>query len=696
MFYKYLNITIIVGLFSLTTTTVFSQEQSDSTKLLDSTENTKITKDTICIDGECYKINEHNPWEHYYQLPDITVYGNRLTSLLTASTEYIPSYEITQKAESSILPVLKEQVPGLFINSQGVAGYGVSSGASGNITMRGFSGSAGRLLILIDGHPQYAPIYGHPMADTYTTDNIESVEVIRGAASVLYGSNAMGGAINFITKQQKVDGNQFRMRAKYGSYATTNCMISDGFKHNNLTLFASGNHEHSDGYRENSEFNSLNGFAKVGYKLNKNWNIATTANISHFDIEMPGPVSAPLNDCEANITRGIYSLLIDNNYRQETIHTWGDVDIYYNWGSHQINDGYKEGGKPQEYLFHSTDYMGGINVNQSLQITNTVLQAGFNFKRYGGNAYRNPVTEKYADHLSFDEVAEFVLLKQYFVKKEYPMSPKFFFVETGIRMEHHSLYGSIPIPMAGLAYKRHFSPTKSGTKYWDKKSVLSYSKGFRTPNMRELYMYAAANENLLPEHCHNFEYSFTNYITEALNEKRRMTKLNIYHNRGANIVQTVMVDGKPQNQNVGKFKNTGVEFVEEFTILKHYNDMQNIRFDYSYIHMEQPIMASPRQKMGFQYKYTLHKEQNFEFSLGIQYIEKLYLAVDNEATKEENEEKTKSFALVDGKVSIWGPKSYFKWFIQCEAAPCKGDYETMLGYPLPKVTCSAGVSVNFP
>ena len=175
-----------------------------------------------------------------------------------------------------------------------------------------------------------------------------------------------------------------------------------------------------------------------------------------------------------------------------------------------------------------------------------------------------------------------------------------------------------------------------------------------------------------------------------------MTKLNIYHNRGANIVQTVMVDGKPQNQNVGKFKNTGVEFVEEFTILKHYNDMQNIRFDYSYIHMEQPIVASPRQKFGVQYKYTLHKEQNFEFSLGIQYIEKLYLAVDNEATKEENEEKTKSFALVDGKVSIWGPKSYFKWFIQCEAAPCKGDYETMLGYPLPKVTCSAGVSVNFP
>ena len=176
-------------------------------------------------------------------IPPVLIYGDRDAPMLTLSIDDISPVEIESKGESSILPVLKENIPGLFYNSQGVAGYGVSSGASGNITMRGFSGSAGRILILIDGHPQYTPIYGHPMADTYTSDNIKRVEVIHGAASFLYGSNAMGGAINFITKEEMSNGNTLRMRAKVGSYGTTQCMVSDGFHHNKISLFASITHK---------------------------------------------------------------------------------------------------------------------------------------------------------------------------------------------------------------------------------------------------------------------------------------------------------------------------------------------------------------------------------------------------------------------------------------------------------------------
>ena len=85
------------------------------------------------------------------QVPLIFIYADRYAPTLTLSIDDISPVEIESKGESSILPVLKENIPGLFYNSQGVAGYGVSSGASGNITMRGFSGSAGRILILIDG-----------------------------------------------------------------------------------------------------------------------------------------------------------------------------------------------------------------------------------------------------------------------------------------------------------------------------------------------------------------------------------------------------------------------------------------------------------------------------------------------------------------------------------------------------------------
>ena len=108
---------------------------------------------------------------------------------------------IERDESTALLPVLMQQVPGLFVTSRGVAGYGVSSGSAGGINMRGFSGGSGQVLILIDGHPQYAPVYGHHVADAYIASDAERVEVSHGAASILYGSNAMGGAINIITRR---------------------------------------------------------------------------------------------------------------------------------------------------------------------------------------------------------------------------------------------------------------------------------------------------------------------------------------------------------------------------------------------------------------------------------------------------------------------------------------------------------------
>ena len=119
---------------------------------------------------------------------------------LPMTVSLVSRKELTKNYRSSVLPTVCEQVPGLFITSRGMLGYGVSTGAAGGIKVRGIGGGA-EMLVLIDGQPQYAGLMGHPIADAYQTMMAEKVEVLRGPSSVLYGSNAMGGVMNIVTRK---------------------------------------------------------------------------------------------------------------------------------------------------------------------------------------------------------------------------------------------------------------------------------------------------------------------------------------------------------------------------------------------------------------------------------------------------------------------------------------------------------------
>ena len=129
-------------------------------------------------------------------IDEIVITGSRSETdsrRLPSTVSVIDRGIIEGSYESSLLPTLSSQVPGLFITSRGILGYGVSTGAAGGMTLRGIGNSpTSGLLVLIDGHPQYMGLMGHPIADAYQSVLAEKVEVVRGPASVLYGSNAMG------------------------------------------------------------------------------------------------------------------------------------------------------------------------------------------------------------------------------------------------------------------------------------------------------------------------------------------------------------------------------------------------------------------------------------------------------------------------------------------------------------------------
>ena len=142
--------------------------------------------------------------QHRNEFDEVVVTGsNHATSrnLLPYTISTIGHRQIEATGKTQLLSAISGTVPSFFVSQRNMFGFGVSNGGSGGIKIRGVGGSpTSGVLMMIDGQPQFAGLFSHPVADFYESDYVDHVEVLRGSGSVLYGSNAMGGVINVITK----------------------------------------------------------------------------------------------------------------------------------------------------------------------------------------------------------------------------------------------------------------------------------------------------------------------------------------------------------------------------------------------------------------------------------------------------------------------------------------------------------------
>lgn len=602
-----------------------------------------------------------------YATDEVVVTGARQATdvrHLSQTVSVINRPTIEQSQRASLLPLLAEEVPGLFVTSRGVMGYGVSGGAAGNISLRGLSGSSGQLMVLIDGHPQYAGIFGHPISDAYQSFLAERVEVLRGPASVLYGSNAMGGVINIVTRKMHQDGVTTRFRGGYGSYNTLETELTNQVQKGRFSSVLSGSYNRTDGHRPDMGFEQYGGYARLGYELTDQWSVRADANITHFNASYPGPVTAPLLDGDQRITRGMTSLAIENQYQN----TSGALSFFYNWGNHWINDGYtpSEGETPPDDRFLSYDDMMGASLYQSVRFgSGSRLTVGFDWFRYGGHAWneyvsgpdvgsRNDLVDKHEN-----EWAAYADWRQ--------NVGRWLTLNVGLRADHHSRLGWEWVPQAGAAFHLpHAIDIK-----------LSASKGFRYPILREMYMFPPQNPNLKPESLWNYEIAFAQRLLNG----RLSYGVNLFYIDARNLIQTLPnPSGSGMlNQNTGQLNNAGVEVQASYRI----NRWWSVEGNYSYLHMKRPVVAAPQHKLHLGGTWQW---QRWTVSSGVDYIDGLYTQVSPT-------ERTESFLLWNLRASFRVTPWLSLW--------ARGEnllnqtYEINAGYPMPGITAMGGVQLNF-
>lgn len=599
------------------------------------------------------------------QIDEVVVTGTRFQTdirHLPMTVSVVNRQKLVENQRTNILPTLSEQVPGLFVSSRGMMGYGLNNGA-GAISLRGIAAGSGQLLVLIDGHPQYQGIYGHPIGDAYQTMMAERVEVLRGPASVLYGSNAMGGVVNIVTRGMNTDGVRTNLHVGAGSYGTFQSELSNQVRSGRFSSTVAAGYSRSDNNRPNSGFEQYGGHLKLGYDLSQHWNAFIDADVTHFNASVPGTVQSPMLEWNQWATRGNVTAAIENHYER----TSGRLSVYDNFGRHKINDGYAaNSGKPRDRYFRSRDALAGVSLYQSFNLfEGNRLTLGFDYQHIYGRAFYTSretgevidTPNKQSGHSHRNEIAGYADFRQ-------DITP-WLTIDAGLRVDYHNITGTEWVPQGGIVVR----PTSDG------ELKLMASKGFRNATMREMYLYPPSNEDLEPERLMSYELSWK----QRLFDGAFTYGVNLFYINADNMIQNTMVDGKPRNVNTGSTENSGFELEWAWRIDRHWQLNNNL----SMLHMTNPIVGAPKLKTYLGANYAQCK---WNVAAGLQYLSGLYTQVGSNATLEH-------VLLLNATVGYQLLRNVGLW-VKGENLLAR-QYELVAGYPMPRATVMAGVNVTF-
>lgn len=604
------------------------------------------------------------------KIEEVVVTGARYSTTAHAvpmTVSVVGSQQLEEAQQSNILPTLMLEVPGLLVTERGTIGYGVSGGAAGGINLRGATSGTGQVLVLIDGQPQYQGVFGHSISDSYQTMMAQRVEVIRGPASMLYGSNALGGVINIITKapaSREDEGTKVQGDINLGAglYNTFQGDANVRVRHKGFHMRAAAQYSHSDNHRERMGFQQYGGFLKLGYDIGEHWSLSGNADITHFDASHPGTESAPLYEADQYITRGVASLAIENAYTRCS----GRISVYDNFGFHTINDGYAPGGKPQTELFQSEDHLIGVSAYETMSLfRGSHITLGLDYQFIKGHAWYTSretgevVTSGKRGMQSTDsqvhELAGYLNIRQDFTER--------IALDAGIRYDYHWVAGGQWIPAVGLVTR----PTKNS------ELKATVSRGFRNPTVKDLYLYAVANhDSLYAESVWNYEIAWHQQYEKV------SYGANVYFLHGSNMIQTVA----GRNMNTGEVQNLGVEAEAAWHINPHWSLTTN----HSYIHMWHPIVSTPAYKgyVGARMHY-----EHWTLQLGLQQLAGVVTAL-----AKGDEPMTKRHATLLSATVSYRPIRQFEFWMRGGNLLAQR-YELVAGYPMPRITLMTGINLHF-
>jgi len=521
----------------------------------------------------------------------------------------INAAEIQANAGRSIAQILNEHA-GLYL-----PGSLSNAGTVPSIFMRG--ASSGRTLILIDGMPVGDPsmISNEFDLNLIPLAQVERIEILKGAQSTLYGSDAMGGVINIITKNKSIPNWSGDFSA--GSYGTQKINLQHsnslgkfnynvGIGNETATGFSSATDPKENNKYENDGYHNQNWFANVNYAFKPNWNVKISTHQTSYNADIDYGAFKDDKDNQFHNATKMTGLIL--KYKKEkTI-----FQLQYQISTQDRQ--YKNDSSDKTYIIYENNQYTGkshfADVFLSTPITKNIqwiLGADFRYGSYH-QTYKSisewgPFNDNFKDTFQYQTALYSSLLMNDASNK--------WLLEIGGRWNKQDRYGSNQTFTISPSYKLN-----SVIRF-----MASASSGYKAPSLYEL----SYNEKLKPEQSFNtemgLEFKNNKLFARAVYYNRMIDNGIDYNYIDYNFFNYIQQKVSGLELEMNWKANTKNTFSANYTLMNGEETNQNratttdtITYNY--------LLKRPKNSAGIQWAYEVSSKLNF--SIAARFISKRY------------------------------------------------------------------------
>jgi outer membrane receptor for ferrienterochelin and colicins len=498
--------------------------------------------------------------------------------------------------------VLKEQTGVAIINDM------ASGSRAVGVQIQGFNSNY--VIVLVDGQPMLGRNSGNFDLSRISVTNIERIEIIKGASSSLYGSDALGGAINIITRQ-RTSTPQLQASLLYGTLNTVDATLEVESPYHNKkgSIVLSGNYYRTDGFNTDKEFLSSKSTTfppydnysfqgRTRYKINSKGTFGATGRLAYRTSTMQtswaeeNTLKDKQEDYDLNLSAN-YDHQINASLRSMTRYYYSRFQNQMNveWMSQGVMAGQEEFGQ----RVHRIEEQMSYRVNQGLDFIGGI---GASFE--------------IMDNQDLDASRSLNSIFGYLQSQWKPIEP--LKTTLGLRYDNSNLYQGQLSPSFGMEY--NLAPgliAKAGV-----------GAGFKAPDYKMLYQvfYNPAADYLI------IGANRVHEILDQMEENREISSRNLYM---INLVADNLKAETSISSNAGLHWDPNPNIHVELTAFYHRINNQintisvangtEISQIYSYRNLPKAM------NRGFETSFSYSIKRNLHVSLGYQFLEAKDLSV---------------------------------------------------------------------